>query len=52
LLDDVVYNHIKNENKTTAEWPFDKKFYLILNVAVGGIGEVKKGLMIPYFRNR
>lgn len=44
LLDDVVYNHIKNENKTTAEWPFDKKFYLILNVAVGGMWGGQKGI--------
>lgn len=44
LLDDVVYNHIENENKTTAEWPFDKKFYLILNVAVGGMWGGQKGI--------
>ncbi len=36
MLDGKVYNHIKNEHKTTAEWPFDQKFYLKLNVAVGG----------------
>lgn len=36
MLDGVVYNHIENEHKTEAEWPFDQKFYLILNVAVGG----------------
>ncbi len=44
LLDDVVYNHIKNEHKTTAEWPFDQKFYLILNVAVGGMLGGKEGI--------
>jgi Beta-glucanase/Beta-glucan synthetase len=37
LLDNNVYNTFKNEHKTTAEWPFDQKFYLILNVAVGGM---------------
>lgn len=26
----------KNENKTFAEWPYDKRFHLLLNVAVGG----------------
>ena len=26
----------KNEGKTSAEWPFDKRFHLLLNVAVGG----------------
>lgn len=25
-----------NEHKTSAEWPYDKKFYLILNIAYGG----------------
>lgn len=36
LLDDVVYSEILNEHKTAAEWPFDQKFHIILNVAVGG----------------
>ncbi|MFC4723211.1 family 16 glycosylhydrolase [Geojedonia litorea] len=44
ILDGVVYNHIKNEHKTTAEWPFDQKFYLILNVAVGGMWGGQKGI--------
>jgi beta-glucanase (GH16 family) len=44
LVDGVVYNHIENEHKTTAEWPFDQKFYLILNVAVGGMWGGQKGI--------
>ncbi|MDE3741165.1 family 16 glycosylhydrolase [Maribacter polysaccharolyticus] len=44
LLDGVVYNHIENEHKTTAEWPFDQNFYLILNVAVGGGWGGRKGI--------
>lgn len=44
FLDDVVNNHSTNEHKTTAEWPFDKHFYLILNVAVGGMWGRKKGI--------
>ncbi|MGM5469559.1 family 16 glycosylhydrolase [Flavobacteriaceae bacterium LMO-SS05] len=44
ILDGVVYNHIKNEHKTTAEWPFDQKFYLILNVAVGGMWGGQQGI--------
>ncbi len=44
LLDGVVYNHIINEHKTEAEWPFDQKFYLILNVAVGGSWGGAKGI--------
>ena len=44
ILDGVVYNHIENEHKTTAEWPFDQKFHLILNVAVGGMWGGQKGI--------
>ena len=36
LLDDNLFYTIKNEHKTTAEWPFDSPFYLVLNIAVGG----------------
>lgn len=36
LMDGVVYNHIRNEHKSTREWPFDQPFYLILNLAIGG----------------
>lgn len=36
FLDDTPYNYFVNEHKTTAEWPFDSPFYLILNIAVGG----------------
>lgn len=44
LVNDVVYNHIDNEHKTTAEWPFDQPFYLILNLAVGGNWGGKMGI--------
>jgi len=44
ILDETIYNTFKNENKTTAEWPFDQPFYLILNVAVGGMLGGKKGI--------
>lgn len=44
LVNDVVYNHIKNEHRTTAEWPFDQPFYLICNLAVGGNWGGKKGI--------
>ena len=39
-----IYNTFKNEHKTTAEWPFDQPFYLILNVAVGGMLGGQKGI--------
>ncbi len=35
-VDDVRYFTFENDLKTFAEWPFDKKFHLILNLAVGG----------------
>ena len=44
LLDNVTYYHIANEHKTTAEWPFDSPFYLLLNVAVGGNWGGQKGV--------
>ncbi len=36
FLDNKLYNHFENEHKTMAEWPFDKPFFLIMNIAVGG----------------
>jgi len=44
LLDDIVYNHIENEHKTTDEWPFDQNFHLKLNIAIGGGLGGKKGI--------
>lgn len=44
ILNDTIYNTFKNENKTTAEWPFDQPFYLILNVAVGGMLGGQQGI--------
>ena len=32
ILNDTIYNTFKNEHKTTAEWPFDQPFYLILKL--------------------
>jgi len=36
FVDNVKYFSFSNEHKTQAEWPFDKRFHLILNVAFGG----------------
>jgi len=44
LLDGIVYNHIINEHKTMYEWPFDQRFYLKLNIAIGGDFGGKKGI--------
>jgi beta-glucanase (GH16 family) len=35
-VDGVKYFEFVNENKGFTTWPFNKKFFLILNVAVGG----------------
>lgn len=35
-LDDQLYFTFNNQNKTFAEWPFDKRFHLLLNIAIGG----------------
>lgn len=43
-LDKKLLNHIKNEHKTVAEWPFDLPFFLIMNIAVGGNLGGKEGI--------
>lgn len=35
-VDGEQYSHFENENATYKEWPFDRPFHLILNIAVGG----------------
>ncbi len=44
LLDDKVYLTIINEHKTSAEWPFDKPQFILLNLAVGGNWGGKMGV--------
>ena len=36
FVDDTLYFTYMNENQGWEEWPFDKPFHMILNVAVGG----------------
>ncbi len=35
-IDDKLYFTFKNEGTGSKAWPFDKRFYLLLNVAIGG----------------
>ena len=49
LLDGKLFNHIQNEHKTVAEWPFDSPFFLIMNLAVGGNLGGKKGVDTTVF---
>lgn len=44
FIDSSKYLTFKNEHKTTAEWPFDSPFYLILNIAIGGDWGGQKGI--------
>jgi beta-glucanase (GH16 family)/glycerophosphoryl diester phosphodiesterase len=44
FVDDKQYLRFNNENKTNAEWPFNKPFYLVLNIAVGGNLGGQKGV--------
>ena len=36
FIDDVQIFEFTNQNNGSASWPFDKRFHLILNIAVGG----------------
>lgn len=44
FVDDIKVLLFKNTGKGTEEWPFDKKFHLLLNVAVGGNWGGQKGI--------
>lgn len=46
---DKLYNTILNERKSVHEWPFDKEFFLLLNVAVGGNWGGKHGIDTTVF---
>ena len=35
-VDDQLYFTFNNEHNTYKEWPFDKRFHLLLNIAIGG----------------
>lgn len=44
LVDDRLYQSFKNKNIGFEGWPFDQKFHLVLNVAVGGHWGGKMGV--------
>jgi beta-glucanase (GH16 family) len=46
FVDDKKYFTFKNEGTGFMEWPFDQKFYLILNIAYGGNWGGAEGLDI------
>ena len=43
-VDDTLYFEYENEGLGKTKWPYDKPFYLILNVAVGGAWGNVKGI--------
>ncbi len=44
FLNDTEFFRFKNEHKTSAEWPFNKPFFLIMNTAIGGNLGGQKGI--------
>jgi beta-glucanase (GH16 family) len=44
FVDDKKYLTFANEKKTFAEWPFDQRLHLLLNIAVGGDWGGQKGV--------
>lgn len=44
FVDDEKYLTFANEKKTFAEWPFDQRLHLLLNIAVGGDWGGQKGI--------
>ena len=48
-VDDRLYFTFKNEGTGYREWPFDKRFHLLLNVAVGGNWGGEQGIFDSVF---
>jgi beta-glucanase (GH16 family) len=44
FVDDQLFFTFKNEGTGFKEWPFDQKFHLLLNLAVGGNWGGKNGI--------
>ncbi len=44
FVDGESFFVFENENATSAEWPFDIPYYLIMNVAIGGAWGGQKGI--------
>lgn len=49
FIDDTMYFTFTNENKGWQYWPFDKRFHLILNLAVGGNWGGAEGIDVAAF---
>lgn len=51
-VDDRHYFTFKNEGTGFSEWPFDKKFHILLNLAIGGNWGGQKGIDDSLFPHR
>lgn len=52
FVDDAHYFTFNNEGKSFREWPFDKRFHLLLNLAIGGNWGGQKGVDDSLFPHR
>jgi len=43
-VDDSLYFKYQNEGLGESKWPYDKPFYLIMNIAIGGAWGIIKGI--------
>jgi len=44
IVDGAIYHEFSKEDESSEKWPFDQKFHLIMNVAVGGTWGGKEGV--------
>jgi len=44
MVDDQIYFRYNNSGEGSAEWPFDQRFHLIMNIAVGGTWGGQRGV--------
>jgi beta-glucanase (GH16 family) len=44
FVDQKAYYTFPNQHKTSKEWPFDKRFHLIMNIAIGGTWGGSQGI--------
>ena len=51
-MDDNHYYTFRNENAGSSKWPFDKRFHLILNIAIGGAWGGVQGIDDAIFPQR
>ena len=52
FVDGKQYFEVKNDGKTYAEWPYNKRFNLIMNLAIGGTWGGKHGIDDTIFPQR